>query len=211
MILFLKFEINFSFKVSKTKNKRLELRFRPDDGYCKPACGDRHQTAGFLLRIRVKKSRREKLEVSHLNGTTSNTKPVSLSNCNPKLESKSNGNPESITDKEKHSSQGNESKCTNGVEDESVNKLTDEIIDCTVSPKKTSKGCINTNKMPTFDRNKYEDLSEDAKYQLPKLKVLGRVDSEFRYSSMFRLSLFMKLKIFYFLSFSLCYNDTNVL
>ncbi|KAH0946082.1 hypothetical protein HN011_007029 [Eciton burchellii] len=43
-------------------NRRLELRFRPDDGYCKPTCGDRHNTVGFLLRVRVKKNRVKQTE-----------------------------------------------------------------------------------------------------------------------------------------------------
>jgi len=32
------------------------LRFRSDDGYSKPTCGDRHSTNGFLLRVRIKKN-----------------------------------------------------------------------------------------------------------------------------------------------------------
>ena len=33
-------------------NRRLELRFRPDDAYCKPACGEKHHGSSFLLRVR---------------------------------------------------------------------------------------------------------------------------------------------------------------
>jgi len=33
-------------------NRRLELRFRPDDVYCKPACGEKHHGSSFLLRVR---------------------------------------------------------------------------------------------------------------------------------------------------------------
>lgn len=36
---------------------------------------------------------------------------------------------------------------------------------------------------PTFDRNKYEDLSQDEQYELPKLKILGRIDTEFQFTS----------------------------
>lgn len=41
-----------SHVISK-KNRRLELRFRPDDIYCKPACGDRVKTNALLLKVKV--------------------------------------------------------------------------------------------------------------------------------------------------------------
>ncbi|XP_014253309.1 general transcription factor 3C polypeptide 5 [Cimex lectularius] len=47
---------NISNVYSK-RNRRLELRFRPDDIYCKPACGDRFNTNGVLLKIKVLKSK----------------------------------------------------------------------------------------------------------------------------------------------------------
>ena len=31
-------------------NRRLELRFRPDDVFCKPACGERSPASSLLLR-----------------------------------------------------------------------------------------------------------------------------------------------------------------
>ncbi|KAL1124661.1 hypothetical protein AAG570_001285 [Ranatra chinensis] len=39
--------------VYSERNRRLELRFRPDDIYCKPACGDRSKTNGILLKAKV--------------------------------------------------------------------------------------------------------------------------------------------------------------
>lgn len=33
----------------------MELRFRPNDIYCKPACGDKIVTTSLLLKIKVKK------------------------------------------------------------------------------------------------------------------------------------------------------------
>lgn len=39
------------------------------------------------------------------------------------------------------------------------------------------------NASPTFDRDKYENLSLDRDYELPRLKVLGRVDVEFKFTS----------------------------
>ena len=39
------------------KNRRLELRFRPDDVYCKPACGDKHQTSAVLLKVKVRRKK----------------------------------------------------------------------------------------------------------------------------------------------------------
>lgn len=39
------------------KNRRLELRFRPDDVFCKPACGDKHQTSAVLLKVKVRRKK----------------------------------------------------------------------------------------------------------------------------------------------------------
>ena len=43
------------------KNRRLELKFRPDDIYCKPACGDRYRTNGVLVRVKILKGKKETL------------------------------------------------------------------------------------------------------------------------------------------------------
>lgn len=37
------------------KNRRLELRFRPDDVFCKPACGDKQQVSAVLLKVKVRR------------------------------------------------------------------------------------------------------------------------------------------------------------
>lgn len=144
-----------------TKNRRLELRFRPDDGYCKPACGDRHQTSGFLLRIRVKKSRRAKVE------DTAQSKTALQEN---------------------NSSQATNS--TNDVETDamhrSANTGANAFIDLSATSgenQEDADAALEKNQPPTFDRNKYENLSEDTEYQMPKLKILGRVDTEFRFTS----------------------------
>merc|ERR1719309_855879 len=36
-------------------NRRLELRFRVDDIYCKPTCGERHQCSSFVIKVKRKK------------------------------------------------------------------------------------------------------------------------------------------------------------
>ncbi|KAF2352032.1 Transcription factor IIIC subunit 5 [Trinorchestia longiramus] len=43
-------------------NRRLELRFRPSDSYCKPACATRASATGLLVRVtrRVKKKKLQK-------------------------------------------------------------------------------------------------------------------------------------------------------
>lgn len=33
----------------------MELRFRPNDVFCKPACGDRYKTNGIILKVKVVK------------------------------------------------------------------------------------------------------------------------------------------------------------
>ena len=43
-------------KVFRTKGQRLELRYRPDDLYCKPTCANKYTTASLLLKVcKVKK------------------------------------------------------------------------------------------------------------------------------------------------------------
>lgn len=37
------------------KNRRLELRFRPDDVYCKPTCGEKHHKLSLLIKVKVRK------------------------------------------------------------------------------------------------------------------------------------------------------------
>ena len=121
----------------------MELRFRPDDGYSKPACGDRHTTCGFLLRVRVKKSRVEKVnhEEARINST-------------PRSEIfKMDFSSKNIDTLEEHNNSGE-----------------------TTNP--------SQNIPPTFDKQKCENLSQDNDYDLPKLKILGRVDIEFRFTSM---------------------------
>ncbi|CAH1391876.1 unnamed protein product [Nezara viridula] len=46
-------------KVCSKTNRRLELRFRPNDVFCKPACGDRYKTNGIILKIKVVKRKSE--------------------------------------------------------------------------------------------------------------------------------------------------------
>ncbi|XP_033606332.1 general transcription factor 3C polypeptide 5 isoform X1 [Cryptotermes secundus] len=41
------------------KNRRLELRFRPDDAFSKPACGDRHKTLSLLLKVKVRRQKKK--------------------------------------------------------------------------------------------------------------------------------------------------------
>lgn len=172
----------------KSKNKRLELRFRPDDGYCKPACGDRHQTAGFLLRIRVKKSRIKKVEEAEILNNEKKEKEKEKEKEKKKEKEEEKEKEKEKETEENHSSHENENEneSTNNAEDESVNKLSHQIITFDLTTESNSD-VLDKNVPPSFEKNKYENLSEDTEYQLPKLKVLGRVDSEFRFTSMFKL------------------------
>lgn len=56
-------------QVYSEPNRRLELRFRPDDVYCRPACSDQHKTTGLLLSIKVtrKKKKQPSSETSKTN------------------------------------------------------------------------------------------------------------------------------------------------
>nr|CAD7413552.1 unnamed protein product [Timema poppensis] len=39
------------------KNRRLELRLRPDDAFSKPACGAMHKVSAMLLKMKLNKKR----------------------------------------------------------------------------------------------------------------------------------------------------------
>lgn len=39
------------------KNRRLELRFRPDDVYCKPTCGEKHNKLSLLVKVKIRRKR----------------------------------------------------------------------------------------------------------------------------------------------------------
>lgn len=45
------------------KNRRLELRFRPDDVYCRPACGDKHKTGAFLIKVKILRKKKVQTDV----------------------------------------------------------------------------------------------------------------------------------------------------
>lgn len=165
----------------------MELRFRPDDVYCKPTCGDRHNTNGFLLRVRIKKGKSAKEPKGKLNDTS-----------NMNLNDQTSGNASDSSKKAQ--------------EEQLVTELVDQVQSCSVSTsddthsshkdlsskaetesKDSQNVLLDTsdisspktkeNIMPTFDRNKYQNLSEDKDYELPELKVLGKVDTEFRFTS----------------------------
>ena len=42
-------------QVLEEPNRRLELRFRPDDVFCKPTCGEKQTDSSFLIRVKKKK------------------------------------------------------------------------------------------------------------------------------------------------------------
>lgn len=69
-------------------NRRMELRFRPSDVYCKPTCGERHNSTALLLRVvrRRKKTTTRKKSEENADQEASNTQnaltqsPASLEN-----------------------------------------------------------------------------------------------------------------------------------
>lgn len=58
---------------------------------------------------------------------------------------------------------------------DSVADLSDRIISCNIQNSK--------NNLESIKNQAYEDLSHDSEYQLPKLKILGRIDTEFEFTS----------------------------
>ncbi|XP_017878673.1 general transcription factor 3C polypeptide 5 isoform X2 [Ceratina calcarata] len=173
-----------------TPNRRLELRFRPHDGYCKPTCGDRHSTNGFLLRIRIKKSKVQKSKA----GETKEGQKQSVSNVNLNKNHDKNVDRINIAEAQ-HSNVGD---CFQRVQTSSCNVLNDpagpskdllsenvkDLQDLSLDTSDANLLKSGKNIAPTFDRNKYQDLSEDKDYELPKLKVLARIDTEFKFMNL---------------------------
>lgn len=46
-------------KVFGEPNRRLELRFRPEDIFCKPTCGERTNETAFLLKVKRKRNKKD--------------------------------------------------------------------------------------------------------------------------------------------------------
>ncbi|XP_054016559.1 general transcription factor 3C polypeptide 5 [Hylaeus anthracinus] len=154
-----------------TPNRRLELKFRPDEPCCKPACGDKYNTKGFLLRVRVKKSRVEKVKQPKEKGTKEQFETtVNITN---NVQSNMDSLKSSDTQKNKNQNEPLISELANQVQGCSIGTMDDGHF---FKEKK--------NMTPTFEHTKYEDLSEDKDYELPKLKVLGRIDTEFRFRNL---------------------------
>ena len=141
------------------------MRFRPDDGYCKPACGNRHATTSFLLRVRVKKSRILSYE--------QNSEELQ------EKQKKLNKDLEDLTLENKTSN----SETLKGSENNLINI---DSIDLDNAEGEATERNINgetKNIAPTFNPNLYENLSQDVNYELPKLKVLGKIQTEYRFTS----------------------------
>ncbi|XP_076762413.1 general transcription factor IIIC subunit l(2)37Cd [Xylocopa sonorina] len=190
-----------------TPNRRLELRFRPNDGYCKPTCGDRHNTNGFLLRVRINKSRIKKAEeaeakVKKKQSTStgnsndsmtddnetdaSNTDRINLSETQDAFQY---GNTENKNQETQIATNLNDPSTTlddpAGPSDKDLlSENIKDLQDLSLNPNDGNVSKNRKNITPTFERDKYEDLSEDKDYELPKLKILGRVDTEFRFTNL---------------------------
>ncbi|XP_011874303.1 PREDICTED: general transcription factor 3C polypeptide 5 [Vollenhovia emeryi] len=183
-------------------NRRLELRFRPDDGYSKPTCGDRHSTNGFLLRVRIKKNK-----VTQVKSTTVElVKPTSVDITNSEAST-------SCIGKDLHASHSEDEQIS--VARENIDREGNSVVDlvsqeeersvdpahCSSEAASAEKVCAAgvenlcdtcVDKCPskrnkdtfTFDNNKYENLSKETNYELPRLKILGRIETEFKFTNL---------------------------
>lgn len=175
------------------------MRFRPDDGYSKPTCGDRHGTTGFLLRVRIKKNK-----VKQAKGDTAINiiKSQSADAANSRTFSIVHGETNSNTS---HFLRGgqidnliSDIAIRNNHQGDAVDNLMNQARDRDIgfsadssSEAAVRKTCASTSESkkdasPTFDHDKYENLSQDTGYDLPRLKILGRVDIEFNFTSTFQ-------------------------
>ncbi|KYM75631.1 General transcription factor 3C polypeptide 5, partial [Atta colombica] len=139
-------------------NRRLELRFRPDDGYSKPTCGDRHRTNGFLLRVRINKNK-------------VNVKIVIMELIKSKFID--------ITDQEKDCSV-NFYYNNKGAAEKKCATDNKNLYDMC-----TDKNLLKRKKnLFIFNNNKYENLSQRTDYEVPRLKILGRIETEFKFMNL---------------------------
>ncbi|XP_070156549.1 general transcription factor 3C polypeptide 5 [Polyergus mexicanus] len=172
-------------------NRRLELRFRPDDGYSKPACGDRHSTIGFLLRVRIKKNRVTQADITE----ATQSKYMDATNLEATasciIGSKENLKTSHLVEDEQINSAFNvtikEDSCKDNVSIEDIvdkRCTADNIknVDSTHEDKSSPKRKKNV--LSTFDNNRYENLSQKTDYELPCLKILGRVETEFKFTNL---------------------------
>lgn len=187
------------------------MRFRPDDGYCKPTCGDRHSTIGFLLRVRIKKNR--VIQADIIEATKSKcidtTNLEDTRSCT--IGDKENLKTSHLSEDEQINSVFNvtmkedSSKDNTSTEDTVEKKCAADNIknlDATYEDKSSPKRKRNV--LPTFDNNRYENFSRETDYELPRLKILGRVETEFKFTSMFYNNLCKTLYLYnnFNLSFS---------
>ncbi|XP_077268995.1 LOW QUALITY PROTEIN: general transcription factor IIIC subunit l(2)37Cd [Temnothorax americanus] len=188
-------------------NRRLELRFRPDDGYSKPTCGDRHSTNGFLLRVRVKKNKVTQVK----SATVELVKPTSMDITNSEATTSriSKDLHTSHSDNEQINATFNVTRERDNYEgDISVDNSTiqeeDRDLDSTHCSEEAAEKkytvdnddknlcdtCVDKNpsrnKKNTFafDNNKYENLSQETDYEVPYLKILGRIETEFKFTNL---------------------------
>lgn len=192
------------------------MRFRPDDGYSKPTCGDRHGTTGFLLRVRIKKNRAKQTK---RDSTVVNiVKPQSADAANSREFSSTRGETSSEVSLFLKNGQidnliSDIAMRNNNHQSNATDNLARQAQDYSVSPVDFSdedvatkicanadtrdlySACTNTDTpntpkrkkdaLPAFNHDKYENLSQDADYNLPRLRILGRVDIEFKFTSTF--------------------------
>ncbi|KAB7500385.1 General transcription factor 3C polypeptide 5 [Armadillidium nasatum] len=91
-------------EVCHDENRRMELRYRSDDQFCKPLCGERTKSTSLLLHIKYKKKKTKKIEAEtksegqeEVNSESSNILEqgaVSTTKMSPKsCENEENSNP----------------------------------------------------------------------------------------------------------------------
>lgn len=61
--MFIFFFLNVFQQAFNQDKRRLELRFRPDSVYCKPAFGDRSATTGLLMKVKIRRNKNDPTDV----------------------------------------------------------------------------------------------------------------------------------------------------
>lgn len=197
-------------------NRRLELRFRPEDGYSKPTCGDRHSTNGFLLRVRIKKNkitqvksatmelvRPTSTDITNVKATTScdsenlskNDRINATVNISRETNPEDNVSVDNLVNREKDHNVDSTHCSNEGAAEKKCAADNENLCDTSVdksSSKKKKKGF-------TFDNDKYENLSQEMDYEVPRLKILGRIETEFQFTSMLYINY---AKTFVYINFS---------
>ncbi|XP_043279585.1 general transcription factor 3C polypeptide 5 [Venturia canescens] len=180
-----------------SSNRRLELRFRPQDGYRKPTCGDKHETAGFLIRVRVKKSLVQHMEKMEMITERDNVKfhgPYDIEQLDQLLGplGREFTSGENNTGETSENQKMQRPSCKAKTDVPEKNNYSESGSELNIQERgilytKNSEKSVDHNSKDSIENGatkSFEDFSKDDSYQVPDAKVIGRVETEFDFQNL---------------------------